>query len=220
MQHLCKQVNSYFRATANVLVAMGSVKAFRLKLAKRVFKGITFLSCFEFQDGGILTHKSANIGPGNFVTIDIEIEAIIKQVSMKNQFDCKIMKSDQEHTFSPNLDPAIFMPERKKLSNFKKPGTKVSSEKELDSEDEDEKTEKKPAESGDTKVDPNASIYKCPNNHCIKDYIKFRNYAKHLSDGICKARLRTESQKNLCKTMWFSRYGNMGCQISKEGIQI
>ena len=59
-----------FRSTANVLVAKGSVQPFRLKLKKRIFKGITFLSCFDFQDDGILTQKSANIGAGQFVKID------------------------------------------------------------------------------------------------------------------------------------------------------
>ena len=61
-------------STANVLIARGSVRPSRLKLEKRVFKRITFLSVFEFHDGGILTRKSANIGPGHFVHITAKLQ--------------------------------------------------------------------------------------------------------------------------------------------------
>ena len=95
------------------------------------------------------------------------------------------------------------MPEKKKLSNFKKPGTVESTEQDSDNEDEEVENN-----AGDTKIDdPNASIYKCPNEHCIKDYIKLRNLVKHRRNGLCKARLRSQTQLNHCKTMWFSRFG-------------
>jgi hypothetical protein len=190
-----------------VLVARGSVQPFRLKLPKNIFKGITFLSCFNFQDDGILTHKSANIGAGQFVKIDKATEEFIKKVSMRNEYQGQIVKSDQtDHDFSSGLDPTVCMPEKKKLSNFKKPGATVeSTEKDSDDEDEDEETENN---AGDNKIDdPNASIYKCPNEHCIKDYIELRNLVKHRRNGVCKAKLRSESQLNKCKTMWFSRFG-------------
>ena len=185
-------------------MAKGSVQPFRLKLKKRIFKGITFLSCFDFQDDGILTHKSANIGAGQFVKIDKETEEYIKKVSMRNEYQGQIVKSDQtDHDFSSGLDPTVCMPEKKKLSNFKKPGAVESIEQ--DSDDEDEEIENN---AGDTKIDdPNASIYKCPNEHCIKDYIKLRNLVKHRRNGLCKARLRSQTQLNHCKTMWFSRFG-------------
>jgi hypothetical protein len=89
------------------------------------------------------------------------------------------------------------------LSNFKKPGAVESTEQ--DSDDEDKEVENN---AGDTKIDdPNASIYKCPNEHCIKDYIYLRNLVKHRRNGLCKARLRSQTQLNHCKTMWFSRFG-------------
>ena len=99
------------------------MKPFRLKLAKRIFKGITFLSCFEFKDGGILTQRSAKIGCGNFVEINQETENLIKQISDKNEFICEIMRSDQSHSFNQDIDPSLCAPERRKISNFKKPGT-------------------------------------------------------------------------------------------------
>ena len=59
----------------------------------------------------------------------------------------------------------------------------------------------------DKSVIMKGSVYKCPNDICIKDYIRFRNYEKHLREGICKVKLRNESQMNLCKTMWFTKFG-------------
>ena len=100
-------------------MAKGSVQPFRLKLKKRIFKGITFLSCFDFQDDGILTHKSANIGAGQFVKIDKETEKIIKEVSMKNEYQGQILKSDQTgHNFSSGLDPTVCMPEKKNFQGY------------------------------------------------------------------------------------------------------
>lgn len=123
---------------------------------------------------------------------------------MRNEYQGQIVKSDQtDHNFSSGLDPTVCMPEKKKLSNFKKPGTVESTEQDSDNEDEEVENN-----AGDTKIDdPNASIYKCPNDHFIKDYIKLRNLVKHRRNGLCKARLRSQTQLNHCKTMWFSRFG-------------
>ena len=81
------------------------------------------MSCFEFKDGGILTHRSAKIGCGNFVEINQKTENLIKQISAKNEFICEIMRSDQSHSFNEELDPSLCTPEKRKISIFKKPGT-------------------------------------------------------------------------------------------------
>ena len=161
------------------------------------------MSCFEFKDGGILTQKSAQIGPGNFIKINEETEGLIRKISEKNEFKCQILRSDDSHDFTQEIEPDLCIPERRKISDFKKPGTIEASDKVEDSENEEDETETSPEEK---KVNAK-SIYKCPNDNCIKDYIKFKNYEKHLRDGICKMRLRKESQENHCKTMWFSKFG-------------
>ena len=52
---------------------------------------------------------------------------------MRNEYQGQIVKSDQtDHNFSSGLDPTVWMPEKKKLSNFKKPGTVESTEQDSD----------------------------------------------------------------------------------------
>jgi hypothetical protein len=125
------------------------VEPFRLKLPKPVFKGITFLACFDFQDGGILTHKSARIGSGNFVAISKETEELIRKVTIKNEFQCEIMRSGESHPFSQDLNPSVCMPEKKKMSNFKKPGT---IEEDSETEEEEEKNDDEVTAKSVTKV--------------------------------------------------------------------
>ena len=188
-------------STANVLIARGGVQPSRLKLEKRVFKRITFLSCFEFRDGGILTRKSANIGPGHFVHISPKLEAYIKAITVRNVYDCQILRrSGQFYPFDKDMDPSLCAPEKVKKSNFKPSGTVDHSEHE--SEDEVEAEDISEAKSGDKNT-----LYKCPNDLCTADYIKTYNLAKHVRMGICKARLRSQSQMNHAKTIWFSRFG-------------
>ena len=65
---------------------------------------------------------------------------------MKNEFNCEILRSDQSHNFSQELDPSLCTPEKRKISNFKKPGTIETTlietlEKDQDSDSEDEEEE-------------------------------------------------------------------------------
>ena len=200
-------------STANVLVARGSVQPSRLKLKNRVFTRITFLYCFDFHDEGILTRKSATIGPGSFVKISKELEKHIYNVSIKNVFECTILRrSGENYSFDKDMDPKLCSPEKVEKSNFKLPGTVEISEKEPEAEDENENDE-----DTKTKPDPKGSLYSCPNNFCSADYIRYKNYLKHVRNGLCKIRLRDKSEMDHLKILWFNRFGIQGnSQLTKE----
>jgi hypothetical protein len=182
-------------------------------LKKRVFTRITFIYCFDFHDEGILTRKSATIGPGSFVKITKKLESYIYSVSIKNVFECTILRrSGENYSFDKDMDPELCSPEKVEKSNFKLPGTIEISEKEPEAEDENENNE-------DTKTKPdlNGSLYSCPNNFCTADYIRYKNYQKHVSNGLCKLRLWDKSEMDHLKILWFSRFGIQGnSQLTKE----
>ena len=186
-----------------MLIARGGViNPSRLKLKKKVFSRITFLSTFEFQDGGILTRKSANIGTGHFVSISPELEQVIKAVSIKNIYNCQILRrTGQSYPFEKDMDPSMCAPEKIKKSNFQLPPTV---ENVLDNEDEDEN---EPEDISEAKPGDKSSLFKCPNDLCIADYIRFHNLTKHIREGICKGRLRSMSQANHVKILWFKKFG-------------
>ena len=167
---------------------------------KRLINRITFISCFQFQDGGILTHKSANIGQGHFVKISTETEAFIKEITEKNVFQCEILRrSGESYAFDKDLDPAKCAPENVKKSNFKIPGTVEMSNEVPENLDE-------PEDKAEAKSD-NSSLFQCPNELCSADYIRFVNYENHIRNGICKVRLRIMSQMNHVKILWFNKFG-------------
>ena len=194
-------------------MARGSVQPSRLKLKTRVFTRITFLYCFDFKDEGILTRKSATIGPGSFVKITKQLESYIYSVSIKNIFECEILRRSGENcSFDENMDPKFCSPEKVEKSKFKLPGTVEISETEPEAEDENENDE-------DTKTNPDkkGSLYSCPNNFCSADYIRYKNYLKHVRTGLCKVRLRDKSEMDHLKILWFSRFGIQGnSQLTKE----
>ena len=194
-------------------MARGSVKPSRLKLKKRVFTRITFLYCFDFQDEGILTRKSATIGPGNFVKITKEMERYIYSVSIKNIFQCEILRrSGESYPFDKNMDPKLCSPEKVEKSNFKLPGTIEISEKEPEAEDENENDDETKH-----KLDKKGSLHSCPNNFCTADYIRYNNYLKHVRSGLCKIRLRDKSEMDHLKILWFNRFGIQGnSQLTNE----
>ena len=186
-----------------MLIARGGViNPGRLKLKKKVFSRITFLSTFEFKDGGILTRKSANIGTGHFVSISTELEQVIKKVSIKNIYNCQILRrSGQSYPFEKDMDPSMCAPEKIKKSNFQLPPTV---ENVIDNEDEEEN---EPEDISEAKPGDKSSLFKCPNDLCIADYIRFHNLTKHITEGVCKAKLRSMSQMNHAKILWFKKFG-------------
>ena len=57
--------------------------------------------------------------------------------------------------------------------------------------DKDSNAESEPEDMSEAKPDDKGSLYKCPNDLCTADYIRFHNFARHLSEGVCKAKLRS-----------------------------
>ena len=136
-----------------------------------------------------MTRKSANIGPGHFVKISTELEAFIKAVTVKNVYNCQILRrSGESYAFDKDMDSSLCEPEKVKKSSFKMPGTVECIENDNDSNAE---SENEPEDISEAKPDDNkGSLYKCPNDLCTADYIRFFNFARHISEGVCKARLR------------------------------
>ena len=152
-----------------------------------------------------MTRKSANIGPGHFVKISTVLEAFIKAVTVKNVYNCQILRrSGESYEFDKDMDSSLCEPEKVKKSSFKMPGTVEITENDKNSNAE---SENEPEDISEAKPDDKGSLYKCPNDLCTADYIRFHNFARHISEGVCKARLRSMSQMNHAKILWFNRFG-------------
>ena len=126
---------------------------------------------------------------------------------MKNIYNCKILRrSGQSYDFEKDMDPSMCAPEKIKKSEFKLPGIVEHSETVLESDNEDE-NENEPEDISEAKSGDVSAIYSCPNDLCTADYIRFHNLTKHITEGVCKAKLRSMSQMDHAKILWFKKFG-------------
>ena len=165
---------------SNVLVFTGGIKG-RLTAPTEKIPDISLCHHFDFMKDGIMVRKISGIGSGRKVTG-------LKPVKVKPTYVYKLLSADKIQNFTPLKKSTVpYVPNNTQMQ-----------EKEPYYEDEHLE---------DTHHTEIGSVFSCPNQWCVAEFIRESRCKQHVHNGICKIRKPVESGENFVRTAYISKYG-------------